>query len=88
METKVLIDKLQQVEYDDFSMRNYSIYSIIEKIEAVANPVLIEDWVEYEQYGRKRLAKLVFNSQPKPLTLIIEQTGSNGVYATYFEYKY
>jgi len=89
METKVLLDKLEEIECDRHNMTRRTLTAIIEEIETyVANPSSFEEWVEYEQYGRKRYAKLVFNTNPTPLVLTIEQSGTDGVYATYFQYEY
>jgi hypothetical protein len=88
METKTLIERLEQIEFDAHSMTHYPLNSILEKVESVAAPISEETWVEYEPYGRKRFAKLVFDTQPTQLTLTIEQTGGDGVYATYFTYEH
>jgi hypothetical protein len=88
MDTKSLIAQFEQIEFDAHSMTHYPLNSILEKVESIAAPISEETWVEYEPYGRKRFAKLIFNTEPTPLTLIIEQSGGDGVYATYFQYEY
>jgi len=88
METKVLLDRLEDIERDPHNMTRRSLTAIIEEIEALVPPSSIECWEEEEQYGTKKYAKLIFHLQPSPLTVIIEQTGGNGIYSTYFNYEY
>jgi hypothetical protein len=88
METKSLIAQLEQIEYDEHNMRYRTLPSIIENIEDIMKPQSVEEWDRYTPYGRKRYAKLVFDLHPRRLVLSIEQSGTDGVYATYFKYEY
>jgi hypothetical protein len=88
--SKEIVRLLENVEHDDFSCRNYSIYSIAEKCEIILKEIGLtitynEPTIEYKNYGRKRTLECTVDQTGFKFYII--QYGNNGLYNTYFKYE-
>jgi hypothetical protein len=85
MRTIEQVKKFLSVDIDEFVLRNYNLYNIVELIENYAgeNNVLASYKHREENYGIKRIVHLSILCQDGEYNTTLEQTGKDGVYATY-----
>ena len=82
-----LLKRLREMESENPSLKDYSIYCIVECIKNALAPY--EVFVLYETKettfaGKKRIASISIKTKRQTCKFQIEQYGDEGVYCTYF----